>query len=275
MADRYSYASRNDLKDHMGITDTTDDELLLQKLEAASRYIDGPYGCNRHFYIKTATRTYTAQFSDRLQLDEDLLSITTLKTDEDDDWDYDNTWATTDYHLSPFNAFPKRKILTKTNGDFSFTSQEEGIQIGGLWGYGDGASATPYSDAGTDTAEALDASETGVDVGDGTAFEVGQTILVESEQMFVTAISSNTLTVVRGVNGTTAATHATARDIYIYQYPAEITEACILIAVKLYKLKDAPYGVIGSSDTGVVLAGRLMDPRITELLAGYRLVPYA
>lgn len=57
-------------------------------------------------------------------------------------------------------------------------------------------------------AEALDASETGVDVDDGTAFRAGDIILVDSERMSVSSISGNTLTVVRGVIGSTAATHS-------------------------------------------------------------------
>ena len=55
--------------------------------------------------------------------------------------------------------------------------------------------------------EALDASETGVDVDSGAVFKVGQTIQVDSEQMYISAISTNTLTVTRGYNGSTAATH--------------------------------------------------------------------
>ena len=56
-------------------------------------------------------------------------------------------------------------------------------------------------------AEALDASETAVDVDEGEYFYVGDLIRVEDEIMEVTAISSNTLTVIRGTHGSTAATH--------------------------------------------------------------------
>lgn len=62
-------------------------------------------------------------------------------------------------------------------------------------------------------AEALDGSETGVDVDDageltspGTGYTV--TILVDSEYMNVTSIAGNTLTVTRGRWGSSAATHA-------------------------------------------------------------------
>ena len=103
MANYASYATLPQLKGDVGISDTTDDALLLRKLEAASRAIEeSKYGCGRHFSVRSATRTFTACRSDRLLLPYDLLSITTLKTDEDADWDYDYSWATTDYHLAPF-----------------------------------------------------------------------------------------------------------------------------------------------------------------------------
>lgn len=53
--------------------------------------------------------------------------------------------------------------------------------------------------------EALDSSETGVDVDDGTAFRVNDIVLVTetNERLLVTAISGNTLTVTRAQQGTT------------------------------------------------------------------------
>lgn len=62
-------------------------------------------------------------------------------------------------------------------------------------------------------AEALDASETGIDVADGTLFKRGDVVLVEDELMYVSSVASNTLTVVRGYASTTAATHSTALAI--------------------------------------------------------------
>ena len=57
-------------------------------------------------------------------------------------------------------------------------------------------------------AEALDTSETAIDVDDGSEFKLLNVIEVGTEQMKITAISSNTLTVTRGFNSTTAATHS-------------------------------------------------------------------
>ena len=57
-------------------------------------------------------------------------------------------------------------------------------------------------------AEALDSTETGVDVDYGAAFIAGDFIIIGSEVMEVSSVSSNTLTVIRGSRGTTAATHS-------------------------------------------------------------------
>ena len=57
-------------------------------------------------------------------------------------------------------------------------------------------------------AEAMDASETGLDVAASEVFRVGDIILMDDERMYVSALASATsLTVVRGYVGSTAATH--------------------------------------------------------------------
>ena len=62
-------------------------------------------------------------------------------------------------------------------------------------------------DTGTEMAEALDATETAIDVDDGSIFTVNDLMQVDDEVMLVTAIATNTLTVTRGYFSTTAATH--------------------------------------------------------------------
>ena len=75
------------------------------------------------------------------------------------------------------------------------------------------ASKTMLSSA--TAAEAIDDSETGIDVSDGTAFQVGQTIKIDAENMYIQSISSNTLTVRRETDGTTADTHDNGSSIYV------------------------------------------------------------
>lgn len=70
---------------------------------------------------------------------------------------------------------------------------------------------TPRTTAG----EALDATETGVDVaaGEGERFAAGDAIRIDDEVMTVSSVSNDTLTVVRGAAGTTAATHADGAEV--------------------------------------------------------------
>ena len=82
--------------------------------------------------------------------------------------------------------------------------------VGGTgWGAGQWSGTTDGALA-TQLNEALDASETGIDVDDETGItDAGDVILVDNELMLVSPTTDdNTLTVTRGHSGTTAATHA-------------------------------------------------------------------
>ena len=65
------------------------------------------------------------------------------------------------------------------------------------------------------TAEDMDDSETGMDVGTGTGsyFRQGDIVAVGSEYMLVTSVATDTLTVVRGYGSTTAATSTTGAAV--------------------------------------------------------------
>ena len=100
----------------------------------------------------------------------------------------------------------------ETGGGSSTVDVEYQITPGpetNVYGYGWGISAwngviTPTI---TDQLnEALDATETGVDVDDGSKFANGDYILVGQEIMKVTGVSSNTLTVTRGLTNNTGTT---------------------------------------------------------------------
>jgi hypothetical protein len=81
-----------------------------------------------------------------LVLVEDLLTVTTLKTDADGDRTYESTWAATDYDLEPYNAArlsparPYTRIVTAPNGVYTFPNIRKGIEIAGSWGF---SSTTP------------------------------------------------------------------------------------------------------------------------------------
>jgi hypothetical protein len=52
--------------------------------------------------------------------------------------------------------------------------------------------------------------------------------------------------------------------------PDDVTQACILKSVALFKRKDAPYGVAGFGDQGAIRISR-SDPDVESLLAPYML----
>jgi hypothetical protein len=83
---------------------------------------------------------------------------------------------------------------------------------------GDMEAATTSTASGQTTNEAVDATETEIDVDASAAFAVGDVVQIDGEIMGpITAIdtSGTDITVARGINGTTATTHATATAINI------------------------------------------------------------
>ena len=244
-------------------TDATRDAFIKEYLEEASRWIDT--ACIRWFYPLVDTREFTAQTGLECKVT-DLLSVTSLKTDDDGDRTYENTWSTTDYDLMPYNYTPYLWIEVAPQGLYLFPVTRRGVQIVGTWGY-----SNDTTTSSTTLAEALDSSETGVDVVSGSAHEVGQTIRIDSEDMLIDSISSNTLTVTRGINGTTAAAHNTGLAISILAFPPAIREACYLKANQLYKRKSG-IGGKGGGNPSTGQASAPSDKSIEELLAPYRRV---
>ena len=98
-----SYASLAQFKQAVGISDSTDDTALQNVLDATDTLID--LYCDRKtgFGTATETRFYTTDAYDYV-LTDDLVSVTTLTTDDLEDGTYSTTWtAVTDFQLTPKN----------------------------------------------------------------------------------------------------------------------------------------------------------------------------
>lgn len=227
------YAVVDDVRARLGITVTTEDPILLSLIEAASRRIDND--CNRHFYIWSGTRYFDGADGTKLWID-DFLSLSALVADTDADYDWtDQVWVEgTHWSAWPYNKYPKRRIDVLPNSIYSLTDTPRLLKGTGLWGYGDGTS-TSYKAAGI-TGTVATTSGTSLTLNTSNGVKAGQTILLDSEQMFVVSVSTTTATVERAVNGTIAATH-TASQIYIYQYPADLSRLCLLMAIEAYKVE--------------------------------------
>ena len=125
-----AYATTIQLKDYLGITNSTDDNLLEDFISRAEGIIDGYTG--RHFEAETATKYFTeAETNGRdLILDGyDLLSVTKLTNG-------DAVEVTTgNYRLFPRNDNPKWKIKLDESKSWSFSDGDSEISVAGTWGW--------------------------------------------------------------------------------------------------------------------------------------------
>ena len=269
-----AYADLDTLKSSavLNLTGSTFDSRLLALLEDVSRWIDTH--CNRHFYVLTASRRFDGAGGTQLGIP-DLISITTLKTDENQDRVFELTWNSGDYLLYPLNAEPQQpwgrphsRILVDVaaGSRASFPFGPATVEITGSWGFRE---ETQDSGADINEGATFSASDILLTVTDGTRFAPGQTVLIDTEQLYITAISGNDLTVSRGVNGTSAATHADGADIAIFRYPGPVVEACLLRTSRLWRRRDPGEAQGNTGRTGILG----VDPDVQRLLSSYRRAP--
>ncbi len=218
------YCTLDALKSELGDTGTANDARYRRYIANASRAIEDVTG--RTFVPVTATKYFDAptRCPDRLFLEyDDLLSITTLE---------DQTGAITSgyYWLYPLNMTPRHSIVLNTTDlgrAFEYDDDpEKAITVTGRWGYCEDTVATGL----TLGAAIASTTATGI-VLSGAGCEVGWTLLVDTEAMFVTNVIGNVATVERGVNGTIAATHLIAAAVSRYVVPVDIEQACIDMAL--------------------------------------------
>jgi len=129
------YASLVDLKTQLQITAATWDTLLTSFLTTASRGVDDFTG--RHFDVKSETRYYSSYGGSILRLPDDLLTVTTLTTDSENDGTFDGeTWVEdTDFILRPDNSNPKWEIRVHPTGNYSFGVGHPYVKIVGTFGF--------------------------------------------------------------------------------------------------------------------------------------------
>ncbi len=232
MANR-SYASLKEFKDSLGITASSDDVTILKTLEGATLTIE-KY-CQRRFQPEHGTKYFTG--ANRIWVKPDLLSISTLKTDEDGDGTFENTFTTSDYVLFDLNEYPKTYIEISDNssyGTFGMGSKK-GVEIVGEWGYGDGESATPYTEQSkTVSAMAVSASTQTVV---STNLAIGQTWRIDSEDFYCTDLTGSIAKIIPSINGTSATSHVASSTIYVYDYPSDIKQACLDLAGAMWNTR--------------------------------------
>ncbi len=244
-----TYATLTQLRERLRIADgdTGDDTRLLAALRRATAQMDRYTA--RRFAPVVQTRRHAYQKPYRLRLDLDLLELLSLTNGDGTAIDPASV------QLLPVGDGPKSAILLDPAGEpFVFQTRREGaIQVRGIWGWHDAWSEAWRDSADTVQDASLSASAGTITVSDADGtdssglaprFQVGGLLRIEDEYLHVIGVdaAANTLTVIRGVRGTTASSHAQGTAIEVYIPPGDVVALCLRWAVWLYQQEDAAIG---------------------------------
>jgi len=190
------YTSRESVKRSVRLNGNENDEAVDRLIEAASRDVDNM--THRWFIPRTQTRLFRwpgryAQ-GDTLWLDADLISVSTLQTQAQDS--SPTTVSSSDFFLEPNNTNPPySRIEIDISSTASFESgdtPQRSISVAGSWGFSNDTISVGTVTSGLSS----DATATEFVCSNGSAtsgINVGDTLLIESEQLFITEKASAAL----------------------------------------------------------------------------------
>lgn len=327
------YVSRDAAKSYIGIQSAIKNARIDALIEKTSRFVD-KY-CDRFFYPKLEERFFDYQDNKELLLDCDLLSVTTLYHDRKnstidsgdiilyplDGPPYHKVFVDPTADFLTYTDFPERALAI--DGVFGYCEDKEdtgvvlsaGIDANDTEMLIDDGSLIEVGwtlliddeqifvkdddviDSTAKTAEAVDTYEKGIDANDGTLLKKGEIIRIDSEDMLIESIATDTLTVARAYNGTTAAEHITGADIYvfrkftierekngttkeahttsdvIYKYvpPLPIQQAVAILVARADKRSDSAWSdITGVSEFGTPSYFKSVPDDVRDLLAPFR-----
>lgn len=252
-----SLATLYKLKQRLGLESDTEDTQLRAVLDSATAQIQRL--TNRYFMPRVEAISHDMYSARELLLDDDLLELTALLNGDGSSIEVD------DVLTLPNDGTPASVIILLRDLFTWEATALKAINVTGVWGWhddwssawrasGDSVQDNPLSSSAT-TLTVTDAD--GIDSAqESPRFQVGHLLKIENEYLRVLAITINeladdTLTVQRGVNGTTVVAHAHDTAIEVYQPPADIELLVLRWATWLYKEPD--------SRTNGIPAGLLRD----------------
>ena len=274
------YVGLSEMNAAADVAGSSYDAVLLRMASHASRMLDAAAG--RLFYPSLATRYFDGSGEAELWLAEPVLAISAagLSSDfgatygespvEDTDW-----WASDGVR---YGGSPTQLLVMAPAGSYgAWYKGRRSVRITGVWGWHRNYAAA-WVDSGDTLAETLSTNATTLSVADANGagqdgltprFEVGQLLCIESEFLAVTGVDTDEdeLTVVRGCNGTTAATHAAGQRIDVWQ-PDELVRQCTLIqAVRWFKRGQAAFqDVTAAFEMGQLTYAKRVDPEVEFML---------
>lgn len=249
-----SYVTLDYLKSRgtgVNISGSTEDLRLRRLVESVTDQISQV--TRRYFGSITDTKYFSGNGKTRILLpvEWDIIAVTSLTEDDNDDGSYNNSWGSSDYILWPYDADPTGKLphsrpyealevnLKSPGNEDTFAPGRQRFKLVGRFGFWEWLDTlgTTVSSSG-----AFESSATQIVLSSpSSAVEIGMTIKIDSEQMYVTDRSSSEITVIRGINGTTESSHAASATIEAYRYPSPIVEATIQQTARLWSRREQGY----------------------------------
>jgi hypothetical protein len=254
----HTYANVGELQDYMRDNGSTDlgnanARTLLSFLEAASRRVDSY--CDRSSALGSAswtgfgprigTNLYDAAGELTLRLGDDLLSTSSLSRASGTGLTGTSLVADTDYYLQPYGGPPYSSVQLVATNAIGYSGYRL-WSVTGTW-CGPGCT-TDLADATVSSGLSLDATVRTFITSSSPDIQPGDTLLIGSEQLYVRAMDGTTVSVLRGANGTTAATHVDASAISTYSYHPSVVDATLQIAMR--RMRTAHAGLSGSYGGG-------------------------
>jgi hypothetical protein len=242
----HTYATVRDFQDWLrdqgsSVLDGANDKAILDGLESASRNIVSWCERNRDFGPVVGVRKYAGDGRSALLLRDDLISLDSVSVGGSE-VDPDAIELVSETGTPPY-----RKLILPS-------PTRAAIVVSGTWGYSDDRvdSGATVGAVGDEYDVPLGEASTSIEVSDPTKLAPGHTLRIDDEQLYVKAVGE-TLTVDRGVNGTTAAEHAYGSTIEVYRYPSDLTEATCAIRHRRWRMREAGLtGEFGGGDMPVV-----------------------
>lgn len=236
------YARLPDLRDLMkGTGDATHDPLRVQALNAASEF--ARTYTDRIFHTEIATSRYNGSGCSELWLAMDGVGRRRADLIRIDSLTVDGVALTenVDYYGWPENGGSYRR-LDRVSG--TWPRGMRNIVIEGAYSVreileGTGLAATVADTTSTELT--LSASGEGL-------IDIGDTLFIGSEQVYVEGVMNTKVTVIRAVNGSTAAAHSGVA-VQLRRYPADLERAVVQDAHRwLWAGMDGQRGEVGVNE---------------------------
>ena len=209
-----------------------------------------------------------------LWVDDDLLEVISITNGDD------TTVSDSDYNLVPKNDSPHYAIKIIQSSNLYWTLDSAGnseavIDVEAIWGYHTNYSQRAWITGSTISDDSdVGVADTTIKSASGTLFDPGQIVRIDDEIIRVTAVSTATLTVVRGENGSTAAAHDDGTTVYIWSLHPPVRTACRSIVVNEYKRRfgESTTGTATITGAGVVLTPDSIPPSAARIIRNLKRV---